>query len=93
MPRKGPPLTKLFLSYLNIEKGLSRNTIANYANDLARLTHFAYQAHKPIEQLQAGELRQFIAQLHHVDPGLGWNGFPDYGRLGARPTDGPHPLG
>lgn len=64
MPRKGPPLTKLFLSYLNIEKGLSRNTITNYANDLARLTHFAYQAHKPIEQLQARELRQFIAQLH-----------------------------
>jgi len=64
MPRKGPPLTKLFLSYINIEKGLSRNTIANYANDLARLTHFAYQAHKPIEKLQAGELRQFIAQLH-----------------------------
>lgn len=70
MPRKGPPLTKLFLSYLNIEKGLSRNTIANYANDLARLTHFAYQAHKPIEQLQARELRQFIAHLHreHLSP-------------------------
>ena len=62
--RNGPPLTKLFLSYLAIEKGLSQNTIANYANDLARLTHFAYQAHKPIEQLRARDLRQFIAQLN-----------------------------
>jgi integrase/recombinase XerD len=64
MRRNGPPLTKLFLSYLAIEKGLSQNTIANYANDLARLTHFAYQAHKPIEQLRARDLRQFIAQLN-----------------------------
>lgn len=70
MPRKGPPLTKLFLNYLTIEKGLSRNTTANYANDLTRLTHFAYQAHKPIEHLTAGDLRQFIAQLtqEHLSP-------------------------
>jgi integrase/recombinase XerD len=65
MPHKGPPLTKLFLRYLTIEKGLSPNTIANYANDLARLTHFAYQAQKPVEQLRARDLRQFIAQLNH----------------------------
>ena len=64
MPRKGPPLTKLFLSYLTIEKGLTENTTANYANDLARLTHFAYQAQKPVENLQARYLRQFIAQLN-----------------------------
>jgi integrase/recombinase XerD len=64
IPRNGPPLTKLFLSYLAIEKGLSQNTIDNYANDLARLTHYAYQTHKPIEQLRARELRQFITQLH-----------------------------
>jgi integrase/recombinase XerD len=64
MSRNGPPLTKLFLNYLTIEKGLSQNTIANYANDLARLTHFAYQAHKPIEQLRSHDLRTFIAQLN-----------------------------
>ena len=63
MPRKGPPLTKLFLNYLTVEKGLSRNTITNYANDLARLTQFAYQAQTPIEQLGATNLRQFIALL------------------------------
>ena len=63
MARKGPPLTKLFLSYLTIEKGLSQNTTANYANDLARLTHFAYKTHKQLETLRARDLRQFIAQL------------------------------
>lgn len=63
MPRKGPPLTKLFLSYLTIEKGLTENTTANYANDLARLTHFAYRAKKPIDNLGTRDLRQFIAQL------------------------------
>ena len=66
MLRKGPPLTKLFLRYLTIEKGLTENTTANYANDLARLTHFAYQVHKPIEHLQPRDLRQFIAQLDHA---------------------------
>lgn len=66
--RKGPPLTKRFLRYLTVEKGLTINTTANYANDLARLTNFAYHAHKPIEHLQPGDLRYFIAQLS--DAGL-----------------------
>jgi integrase/recombinase XerD len=61
--RKGPPLTKLFLRYLTVEKGLTNNTTANYANDLARLTDFAYHAHKPIETLQPRDLRQFITRL------------------------------
>ena len=66
MSRKGPPLTKLFLSCLTVEKGLTENTTATYANDLARLTHFAYQAKKPVENLEARDLRQFIAQLASV---------------------------
>src|SRR5215207_9990639 len=61
--RQGPPLTKLFIHYLTVEKGLTTNTTTNYANDLARLTNFAYQAQKPIEHLQPPDLRQFIAQL------------------------------
>lgn len=61
--RKGPPLTTLFLRYLNVEKGLTNNTTANYAYDLARLTDFAYHEHKPIEHLQPHDLRQFFARL------------------------------
>jgi integrase/recombinase XerD len=64
MRHKGrPPLTKHFLRYLAVEKGLSDNTISNYRNDLARLTHYAYQLRTPIEALQASDLRIFIAQL------------------------------
>lgn len=61
--RKGPPLTTRFLRYLTVEKGLTTNTTTNYANDLARLTNFAYHSHTPIEHLKPHDLRQFIAQL------------------------------
>lgn len=57
------PLTKLFLRYLRIEKGLSENTIYNYGKDLRRLTHFAYQSARPIHHLRATDIREFIAQL------------------------------
>ena len=63
MRPKGPPLTKEFLRYLIVEKGLSDNTVSNYRKDLARLTHYAYQLSTTIEALQARDLRNFIAQL------------------------------
>ena len=63
MRTKGPPLTKTFLGYLRIEKGLSENTISSYATDLVRLTHFAYQAKRPIESLKVADLRIFIGEL------------------------------
>ena len=64
MRHKGrPPLTKQFLRYLAVEKGLSDNTISNYRSDLARLTHYAYQLSTPVETLNASDLRIFIAQL------------------------------
>lgn len=64
MRHKGrPPLTKQFLRYLAVEKGLSDNTISNYRRDLARLTHYAYQLSTPVETLHASDLRIFIAQL------------------------------
>jgi integrase/recombinase XerD len=63
MHSKGPPLSKIFLAYLRVERSLSENTISSYAADLARLTHFAYQAKKPIETLTVSDLRKFIANL------------------------------
>jgi integrase/recombinase XerD len=63
MRTKGLPLTKIFLDYLKIEKGLSANTLASYAKDLARLKNFAYHAGQPIQNLCAGDLHNFIAQL------------------------------
>lgn len=61
--KRRPPLTKEFLRYLKIERDHSDNTLTSYAKDLARLTHYAYQARKPIQALRAGDLRNFIAQL------------------------------
>lgn len=63
MLRKGPPLTKRFLNYLSIEKGLSENTVTNYAKDLARLTQFAYTAKTSVDTLTAPDLRLFLAEL------------------------------
>ena len=60
---KGIPLTKLFLRYLRIEKGLSENTIYNYGKDLRRLTDFAYQSARPIHRLRAIDIQEFISQL------------------------------
>lgn len=64
MRHKGqPPLTKQFLRYLAVEKGLSDNSISNYRSDLARLTDYSYQLSTPVETLHASDLRIFIAQL------------------------------
>jgi integrase/recombinase XerD len=63
MHSQGPPLTKTFLAYLRVEKGLSENTISSYATDLTRLTHFAYQTELPIQNLNVSDLRKFIARL------------------------------
>jgi len=70
MRAQGPPLTKQFSRYLRIEKGLSENTIKNYAKDLARLTHYAYQAGQQIQDLRPRDLRTFTAQLSraHLSP-------------------------
>jgi integrase/recombinase XerD len=70
MRAQGPPLTKQFLGYIRIEKGLSENTIKDYAKDLARLTHYAYQAGQQIQDLRPRDLRTFIAQLSraHLSP-------------------------
>ncbi len=62
-PKGRPPLTKEFLRYLTIEKGLSDNTIYNYGKDLARLTHYAYHLGTSIQALDARDVRHFIAQL------------------------------
>jgi len=62
-PNGRPPLTKEFLRYLTIEKGLSDNTIYNYGKDLARLTQYAYHLSTSIQALDARDLRHFLAQL------------------------------
>ena len=37
-----------FLAYIQVEKGLSANTLQSYARDIARLKAWAEQSRKPI---------------------------------------------
>ena len=52
-----------FLSYLQVEKGLSKNTLQSYARDMARLQQWAEQIQKPIENLERKDLREWIARM------------------------------
>ena len=52
-----------FLSYIQVEKGLAKNTLQSYARDMARLQQWAAQIHKPIEKLERKDLREWIARM------------------------------
>src|SRR2546423_8240696 len=56
-------LTKEFLTYIQVERGLARNTLESYAADLARLNEWATKSGKPIQDLTRQDLRKWIAQL------------------------------
>ena len=56
-------LIKEYLTYIQVEKGLARNTLESYQRDLARLDRWAGKTGKPISQLARPELRKWIAQL------------------------------
>lgn len=63
MPKPPRDLVKEFLTYTQVEKGLSRNTLESYARDLARLNEWAGKNHRSIEDLTRSDLRKWIAQL------------------------------
>src|SRR5260221_12023643 len=54
-------LVREFLSYIQVEKGLSTNTLQSYARDLARLKAWAEK--KPLEKLDRKDLREWIASM------------------------------
>ena len=56
-------LTREFLTYIQVEKGLSRNTLQNYARDISRLKTWADTKRKRIEQLDRKDLREWIASM------------------------------
>ena len=59
----GRDLVREFLNYIQVEKGLSTNTLQSYARDLARLQGWAAKKSKPIEQLERKDLREWIASM------------------------------
>jgi integrase/recombinase XerD len=52
-----------FLSYIQVEKGLSANTLQSYARDIAKLQSWAEKNHKQIEELERKDLREWIARM------------------------------
>src|SRR5213075_1933701 len=52
-----------FLSYIQVEKGLSANTRQSYARDMAKLQDSATKNGKNVEGLERKELREWIASM------------------------------
>jgi len=56
-------LVREFLSYIQVEKGLSTNTLQSYARDLAKLQAWAEKNRKQIEKIERTDLREWIASM------------------------------
>ena len=56
-------LVREFLSYLQVEKGLAKNSLDGYRRDLQRLEEWADQLGLPVQDLARKDLRAWIAQL------------------------------
>ena len=56
-------LIREFLAYIQVEKGLSANTLQSYARDIAKLKSWATQNRKQIEKLERKDLREWIARM------------------------------
>jgi integrase/recombinase XerD len=56
-------LMREYLTYLQVEKGLARNSLESYGRDLARLKEWAATSGKSVESLTRRDLRGWIADL------------------------------
>jgi len=57
-------LRESFLHYLEVERGLSNNTLAAYRRDIAKLEHFAEKKEKKVQKLNSNDVREFLRELH-----------------------------
>src|SRR6202158_1468474 len=56
-------LVREFLTYIQVEKGLSANTLQSYARDIAKLQGWAQKNGKQIESVERKDLREWIARM------------------------------
>src|ERR1044071_4637994 len=56
-------LVKEFITYLQVERGLARNSLESYRRDLNRLEQWAAKSKKAVADLTRADLRKWIAQL------------------------------
>lgn len=57
-------MIEAFLHYLEVERGLSPNTLAAYRRDLEKLSRFATGRKRSLESVSAADLREFLRGLH-----------------------------
>jgi len=62
------PLVLDFLAYLELERGLSRNTLEAYRSDLLQLGEFLRRRHTGPLQAQHGDLAAFLSELAGAPP-------------------------
>jgi integrase/recombinase XerD len=53
----------VFISFIQVEKGLARHTLESYTRDLARLHSWAARTNKPVSNLSRSDLRKWIGSL------------------------------
>ncbi|HAF13410.1 MAG TPA: site-specific tyrosine recombinase XerD [Blastocatellia bacterium] len=65
MATKNPErdLVKEYLTYIQVEKGLARNTLESYRRDLKRLERWSSKIPRRVADLTRPDLRKWIAQL------------------------------
>jgi integrase/recombinase XerD len=56
-------LMREYLVYLQVEKGLAKNSLTSYGNDLGRLREWAAQRSADPQDLSRADLRQWVADL------------------------------
>ncbi len=61
--KHGRDLVREYLAYLQVEKGLSANSLESYARDLKKLQAWAVVKGVPVADLTRKDLREWIAQL------------------------------
>jgi tyrosine recombinase XerD len=59
-------VVKKYVTYLQLEKSLSKNSIEAYLDDLEKLAQFVETEEKTVTEVTLDDLHQFIAQLHDV---------------------------
>jgi integrase/recombinase XerD len=57
-------LKEAFLHYLEVERGLSANTLLAYRRDIQKLERFARRKGRRVETLGSSALREFLRDLH-----------------------------
>ncbi len=56
-------LIEEYLTFLLLEKGLSKNSVSSYRNDLEKFKSFLKKRHKSIEDVQLNDLNDFLIDL------------------------------